>query len=398
MSEFNSLRAFMDADSRSLRDQAKKQASDRFSKGMVPARQDFPPNVRTEQLSPVTPPHLELYYPPNGYQTAGNAQERDGYTTGDYQLRDYQLGNTPAAWQGSQGTNSIQTGNYQHLPAPLPGTSAVSTQSLVLALQATMTQKNGRTPVVIPGSRNRTRNLQALPDTDSFQFNTAGTPRKMRHHWRHIIAISSTLIVILFTLLSLSPLGTNQSGVVVFDNAIKWSQSDQQNWDLAIERANNMTPVKQPSSSSSSSSSSTSSSTSTTNNTTSVPSGDYRALAQQDAIKYGISPTYFVNQIQQESGFDPYAQSPAGAVGIAQFEPATAAAMGVNPYDPVSALDGAARFMASLSEEFNGNYAMALAAYNAGPGAVQDAEQSCGDGWLSCLPAETQSYVSIIMG
>ncbi len=394
MSEFNSLRAFMDADGRLLREQAKKQASNEFSRVIAPAQQDFPPKVRTEQLSPVTPPHLNLYYPSHDYQLPHQPQEMDRYTTGDYQLRDYQPGNTSTSWQALEQTNSLQAEGYQHLPAPLPGTSAISTQSLVLALQATMTPKNGRAPVVIPGSRSRTRNLQALPDTDSFQFNT---PTKMRHHWRHIIAISSTLIILLFTLLSLSPLGTNQSGVAVFDNAIKWSQSDQQNWDLAIERANNMTPVKQPTNNGSTTNSSAPAISSIDNNPN-LPHNSYVTIAEQDAIKYGISPVYFVNQIQQESGFDPYAQSPAGAIGIAQFEPATAAAMGVNPYDPVSSLDGAARFMASLSEEFNGNYAMALAAYNAGPGAVQNAEQSCGGGWLSCLPAETQNYVSIIMG
>jgi hypothetical protein len=398
MSEFNSLRAFMDADGRLLREQAKKQASDEFSRVIAPGSKDFPPapNMRThtEQLSPVTPPHLDLYYPSRDYQTSYRLQESDSYTTGDYQLRDYQQGNTPASWQMREQSSGLQTENYQHLPAPLPASTAISTQSLVLALQATMTPKNGRTPVVIPGSRRRTRNLQTLPDTDSFQFNA---PTKMRHHWRHIIAICSTLVIVVFTLLSLSPLGTNQSGVVVFDNAIKWSQSDQQNWDLAIERANNMTPVKQPTTNGSTTTPAAPSIPSIDNNPN-LPHNSYVTLAEQDAIKYGISPVYFVNQIQQESGFDPYAQSPAGAVGIAQFEPATAAAMGVNPYDPVSALDGAARFMASLSEEFNGNYAMALAAYNAGPGAVQNAEQSCGNAWLSCLPAETQSYVSIIMG
>src|SRR5439155_27143456 len=69
-------------------------------------------------------------------------------------------------------------------------------------------------------------------------------------------------------------------------------------------------------------------------------------LARQDASNAGISPDIFVRQINQESGFNPSAVSPAGAIGIAQFEPSTAAALGINPWDPVQSLQGAARLMA----------------------------------------------------
>lgn len=125
---------------------------------------------------------------------------------------------------------------------------------------------------------------------------------------------------------------------------------------------------------------------------------DYVSIARQAAISAGINPDYFVRQIQQESGFNPNATSPAGAVGIAQFMPGTAAGMGVNPYDPTQALYGAARMMANLSAEFGGNYAKALAAYNAGPGTVIAAVRAGGGNWLSLMPAETQHYVAIIMG
>ncbi|HEY3991782.1 MAG TPA: lytic transglycosylase domain-containing protein [Ktedonobacteraceae bacterium] len=125
---------------------------------------------------------------------------------------------------------------------------------------------------------------------------------------------------------------------------------------------------------------------------------DYVGMAQQAAIAAGIDPGAFVRQIQQESGFNPNAGSPAGAEGIAQFMPGTAASMGVNPYDPSSALPGAARLMAGLAAQFGGNYSKALAAYNAGPGAVQSAVAQGGGNWLSYMPAETQNYVSIIMG
>jgi soluble lytic murein transglycosylase-like protein len=125
---------------------------------------------------------------------------------------------------------------------------------------------------------------------------------------------------------------------------------------------------------------------------------DYVGMARQAAIDAGISPDAFVRQIQQESGFNPNAGSPAGAEGIAQFMPGTAASMGVNPYDPSSALPGAARMMASLAAQFGGDYSKALAAYNAGSGAVQSAVAQGGANWLAYMPAETQNYVAIIMG
>lgn len=125
---------------------------------------------------------------------------------------------------------------------------------------------------------------------------------------------------------------------------------------------------------------------------------DYVSMARDAAIAAGINPDTFVRQIQQESGFNPNAGSPAGAEGIAQFMPGTAASMGVNPYDPSSALPGAARLMAGLAAQFGGDYAKALTAYNAGPGAVQSAVAQGGGNWLAYLPAETQNYVAIIMG
>lgn len=125
---------------------------------------------------------------------------------------------------------------------------------------------------------------------------------------------------------------------------------------------------------------------------------DYIDMARQAALSAGINPDTFVRQIQQESGFNPSAGSPAGAEGIAQFMPATAASMGINPYDPSQALSGAARLMASLSAQFGGDYAKALAAYNAGAGAVYSAVAQGGANWLAYMPAETQNYVAVIMG
>ena len=96
-------------------------------------------------------------------------------------------------------------------------------------------------------------------------------------------------------------------------------------------------------------------------------------------------------QLYAESGFNPFARSPAGAVGIAQFIPSTAASLGLeNPFDPEHAIDAQAHLMRDLIRQF-GAVPLALAAYNAGPKPVQD----CG-----CVPAipETQGYVARILG
>jgi len=121
-------------------------------------------------------------------------------------------------------------------------------------------------------------------------------------------------------------------------------------------------------------------------------------LATQDALNVGLSPNVFVRQINQESSFNPSAVSSAGALGIAQFEPGTAASLGVNPWDPVQSLQGASRLMASYVRQFGGDIAKALAAYNAGPGAVQRAVMLGGTNWRAFLPAETQNYIRVILG
>lgn len=102
---------------------------------------------------------------------------------------------------------------------------------------------------------------------------------------------------------------------------------------------------------------------------------------------------FFIRLLFQESGFKPGIVSHAGAQGIAQFMPETAERMGLqNPFDPVQAIPAAARFLRNLVDKF-GNVGLAAAAYNAGPGRIQN--------WLarkSSLPHETQGYVKIITG
>jgi hypothetical protein len=125
----------------------------------------------------------------------------------------------------------------------------------------------------------------------------------------------------------------------------------------------------------------------------SVPSfvpARYRAPILSAGMKWGVSATLLSAQLMAESGFDPNAGSPAGAQGIAQFMPATAAAYGLsNPFDPVQAIDAQAHLMSDLLKQF-GSPALALAAYNAGPGAV---------GSCNCIPPypETQAYVARIL-
>ncbi len=124
----------------------------------------------------------------------------------------------------------------------------------------------------------------------------------------------------------------------------------------------------------------------------------YVVLAQADALAAGIPPDLFVRQINQESGFNPDDLSPAGAEGIAQFMPDTADGLGIDPWNPVQSLQAAAQYMAAKNRLYGGDYAKALASYNAGSGTVASAVNRCGDAWLSCTPGETQAYVHAIMG
>lgn len=90
------------------------------------------------------------------------------------------------------------------------------------------------------------------------------------------------------------------------------------------------------------------------------------------ARRYGLSPDLIKAVALVESGFDPKAVSPKGAMGLMQLMPATAADYGVDdPFDPDQNLDGGARVLRDLLDAFNGDLTLALAGYNAGPGAVR---------------------------
>ncbi len=123
------------------------------------------------------------------------------------------------------------------------------------------------------------------------------------------------------------------------------------------------------------------------------------ALALADATvraarDHGLPPEFLAATLLQESAFDPGAVSPAGAVGIAQFTIDTADSYGVDPFDPFDAIDGAARLLSLYYRAYRLQYdddafATALAAYNAGPGAVAE--------YHGVPPyAETKEYVALI--
>lgn len=231
---------------------------------------------------------------------------------------------------------------------------------------ALIVQKQSRR-LIIPGSRKRGGTTAEL----------SAHGEHLRSHFRLALVIIATLGTFLIIMLSLTPLGqSNGSLLTGLIQPKSVAESDVN--ILSINGGSNASGSGGV--------------------TYDYTTDQYIAMARADAVEYGISPDLYQQQIQQESHFDPNAVSWVGAIGIAQFMPATAASLGFDPHNPVAALEGGARLMSSLSNSFDGDYAKALAAYNAGSGAVDIAVNNCGASWLSCMDPQAEAYVYIIMG
>jgi len=118
--------------------------------------------------------------------------------------------------------------------------------------------------------------------------------------------------------------------------------------------------------------------------------GNFRAAARAAALRYQIPTRIFEKLVTVESNWKPKAVSHAGAIGLAQLMPGTARRLGVDPWDPAQNLEGGARYLSQQYRKFR-TWRLALAAYNAGPGAVEK---------YGGVPPyrETQNYVKKILG
>lgn len=123
-----------------------------------------------------------------------------------------------------------------------------------------------------------------------------------------------------------------------------------------------------------------------------LASSGYSSLINTYAQKYNLDSGLIEAVINAESGFNPEAVSPKGALGLMQLMPATARELGVkNPFDPAQNIEGGTRYLRSLLDDFKGDLPLALAAYNAGAKTVKE------QGGIPPFK-ETQDYVKKVLG
>lgn len=317
-----------------------------------------------------------------------NTPEADKSALGpiNWPLQIILFGSPSGHYVGAGPINRAPTGlpTTEHL-ASISNTSPLTSTapSLITALQSTMSPETTKRTVIIPGSRKRKQIAEEKAEQNESSFHRKWLTPRIRHG----IIISTIILVAITTLLTLTPLSNGQFAFSLVGGISNLFGVEQLTWQIqshfdasvssGASTASQNVPLQPP---------------------MILPRSQYVAIAQQDAVNAGISPEYFVRQINLESGFNPNAVSPAGAVGIAQFLPGTAAGLGVNPWDPISALRGAAHLMANYANSYGGDYAKALAAYNGGTGTVQYAVNACGGNWMNCLPAQTRNYIYVVMG
>lgn len=118
-------------------------------------------------------------------------------------------------------------------------------------------------------------------------------------------------------------------------------------------------------------------------------------LITQTAQSLGVDPALAIEVARAESNFNQNAVSPAGAIGVYQLEPDTAAQLGVDPNDLTQNISGGIKYLAMMLSQF-GTIPAALAAYNWGEGNLSNAIAKYGSSWVNHLPTETVNYIAKI--
>ena len=121
-------------------------------------------------------------------------------------------------------------------------------------------------------------------------------------------------------------------------------------------------------------------------------------LIRAKANRYGVDPELALRVAWQESRYQQTARSGVGAIGVFQLMPATAAELGVNPFNLVENIDGGIRYLRDRIQQYGGDLYKALASYNWGMGNLAAAIAEYGADWISHLPAETANYLAKILG